>query len=53
MNNTEIIGLLLVLSHLFVVGALILWFGLGKPKSAAKFRAEFKKQFFGIRPEPR
>ena len=49
----EVIGLLIVLSHFVVIGAIVLWFGLGKPKTAQKFRSEFKKQFFGIRPQER
>lgn len=43
----DIIGGLIVLTHLCVVGSFLLWFGLGKPTSWAKFRAELKKQFLG------
>lgn len=50
MSQMEVIALLIVLSHVVVIGAILLWFGLGKPKTAAKFRREFKKQFLGIRP---
>ncbi|MBT9330899.1 hypothetical protein [Paracidobacterium acidisoli] len=46
----EIIGLIIVVSHLMVMGALILWFGLGKPTTAAKFRQRFRAQFFGRSP---
>lgn len=43
----EIIGGLIVLTHLCVVGSFLLWFGLGKPKSWAAFRAEFRRHFLG------
>jgi hypothetical protein len=44
----EIIGLILVLSHMVVIGMLILWFGLGKPLTAGKFWMRFKAQFLSI-----
>ena len=47
--NMEVIGLVIVLSHFVVIGSLLLWFGLGMPTTWAKFRVEFKKQFFGRR----
>lgn len=44
----EIVGALIVLSHLMVMGALILWFGLRKPTTMQQFRKRFKQQFLGI-----
>ncbi|MFT4113037.1 hypothetical protein [Silvibacterium sp.] len=44
----EIVGALIVLSHLMVMGALILWFGLRKPTTMEQFRTRFKQQFLGI-----
>jgi hypothetical protein len=44
----ETIGLILVLSHMMVIGALILWFGLGKPLTAEKFWMRFKAQFLSM-----
>lgn len=41
----EIVGGVIVLSHLIVIGAIILWLGLGKPTTAASFRKRFKSQF--------
>ena len=34
----ELIGLLLVTSHLVFFGLLVAWFGMGKPTSIAVFR---------------
>jgi hypothetical protein len=44
----EVIGFLIVITHLILVATIILWFGLGKPTTMAKFVAQFKLQFFGI-----
>ncbi|GGG96831.1 hypothetical protein [Silvibacterium dinghuense] len=43
----EIVGALIVLSHLMVMGMLILWFGLRKPTSMEQFRTRFRQQFLG------
>ena len=45
----EIIGFVMVASHITVIALIILWFGCGKPKSAAQFWAVFKEQFLGIK----
>jgi hypothetical protein len=44
----EVIGFLIVISHVILVACIILWFGLGKPTTMAKFVAQFKLQFLGI-----
>lgn len=44
----EVVGLIIVVLHLMAMGLLILWFGLGKPTSAAKFRTRFKHEFLGV-----
>jgi membrane protein implicated in regulation of membrane protease activity len=40
-----VVGALLVVLHLIVIGALVIWFGLDTPTTAAKFRERFKAQF--------
>ena len=45
----DIIGFILVSSHVLTVALIILWFGLGKPKSMAQFRTRFKEQMLGIK----
>jgi len=45
----DIIGFILVFTHILTVGIIILWFGLGKPKSAAQFWNRFKEQMLGIK----
>jgi hypothetical protein len=44
----EVIGFLIVVTHLMVVAAFILWFGLRKPTTGAEFWMRFKAEFFGI-----
>lgn len=46
----DIIGLIIVITHVITVGTILLWIGLGKPKTMEKFRAVFKEQVLGIRP---
>jgi hypothetical protein len=49
----DIIGFILVSTHIVTIGVIILWFGLGKPKTLAKFNAVFKQQVLGIKkPNP-
>lgn len=45
----EITGIILAASHLLTIGLLILWFGLGKPKSVAQFWSRFKQDLFGVK----
>ena len=45
----DIIGFILVSSHVLTVALIILWFGLGKPKSMSQFRTRFKEQMLGIK----
>lgn len=44
------LGLALVASHIVTVGLIVLWFGLGKPKSAAEFWKRFRKEFLSLTP---
>lgn len=44
----EVVGLIVVIIHITVMAALVLWMGLGKPTSAEKFRMRFKQEFLGI-----
>jgi hypothetical protein len=44
----EVVGLVIVVSHVMAMGFLILWFGLGKPTSAEQFWTRFKREFFGV-----
>ena len=46
----DIIGLVIVISHVLAIGTIILWIGLGKPKTTEKFRAAFKEHALGIKP---
>jgi hypothetical protein len=43
----EIVGIVIVISHVILIGTIILWFGLGNPTSAKQFRVRFKAQFLG------
>lgn len=52
MSAMDIIGIGVVLLHIIVIGTIILWFILGKPKTFADFRLRFLRDFFGIRPKP-
>ncbi len=45
----DIIGFILVSTHIVTIGIIILWFGLGKPKTMAKFRSSFKQRVLGMR----
>jgi hypothetical protein len=45
----DIIGFILVSSHIITVAIIVLWFGLGKPKSMAQFRTRFKEQVLGTK----
>jgi hypothetical protein len=51
MTPMEIIGIVVLALHGLVVFSLILWFGLGKPKTMAQFRMRFMRDFFGVRPK--
>lgn len=44
----EATGFLIVVTHLMVVAAFILWFGLRKPTTGAEFWMRFKSEFLGI-----
>ena len=44
----EVIGFLIVVTHLMVVAAFILWFGLRKPTTGTEFWMRFKAEFLGI-----
>jgi hypothetical protein len=45
----EIVGIVIVISHVILIGTIILWFRLGNPTSAKQFRVRFKAQFLGGR----
>ena len=45
----EVIGLLIVASHVTVIALIVLWFGCGKPKTRAQFWAVIKEQLLGIK----
>lgn len=47
----EIIGIVIVASHLVVIGTIVLWFGLRKPSTVAEFRRRFMREFFSISPK--
>ena len=49
MTTMEILGALLVASHILTVTLIILWFGLDKPKNFAAFRQRFRQAFFPSR----
>lgn len=42
-----IIGVVILISHVIVIGAIILWFGLGNPTSVEQFKARFKAEILG------
>ena len=42
----DAIGVLILVSHAFAIGGVVLWFGLGKPLSRAVFWSRFKNAFF-------
>lgn len=44
-----VVGIAVVMLHVIVIGSLVVWFGLGSPKSWATFRVQFKKAVFGKR----
>jgi hypothetical protein len=49
----DIIGFILVSTHVLTIGVIVLWFGFGKPKTMAKFRASIKQHVLGIKaPNP-
>jgi hypothetical protein len=41
----EAIGVVILVTHFLVIGAIILWFGLGKPKTLALFWSECRRNF--------
>jgi hypothetical protein len=43
----EIVGIVIVISHVILIGTIILWFGLGNPTSMEQFRVRFIAQFLG------
>lgn len=47
----DYIGIAAVALHGFVIFAIVLWFGLAKPKTWAEFRSRLLHEFFGIRPK--
>lgn len=49
----EIVGFLLVLTHVATVALLVLWFGLKKPTTFAEFWRRFKREFLSISPGSR
>jgi hypothetical protein len=46
----EILGLFLVLTHVVTVGVIVMWFGLGKPRTPAEFWRRFKREFLSFSP---
>lgn len=48
----EVAGLLAVLLHVAMVVVLLVWFGLGMPKSRKDFWLRFKNEFLSLKPHP-
>lgn len=46
----EVVGAVMVASHIFAVTAILFWLGTGKPTSMAQFRARLKKECRGLIP---
>lgn len=46
----DILGALLVASHIVTVAIIVLWFGLGKPRSRKEFWRRFKGEFLSLTP---
>lgn len=44
----DAIGVVILVSHLFAIAGIVLWFGLGKPLSRAVFWTRFKEAFFKL-----
>jgi plastocyanin domain-containing protein len=50
MTPMEYIGIAVVALHIIVIGTIVVWFALGKPKTRTEFRTRFLREFFGIHP---
>jgi|GEM_PF-3334098 hypothetical protein len=48
----EVAGVLSVLAHIVMVMSLLVWFGLGMPKTKKDFWARFKNEFLSLTPKP-
>lgn len=49
----EVLAVLLAASHVATIALIILWFGLGKPKSRKEFWTRFKDEFLSFSPRSR
>jgi len=49
----EALAVLLAVSHVVTIGLIVLWFGLGKPRSRAEFWRRFKREFLSFSPTSR
>ncbi|HTW45253.1 MAG TPA: hypothetical protein VMD58_06875 [Acidobacteriaceae bacterium] len=45
----DVVGGIIVATHVIVISMIVLWFASGKPKSWAQFWAVFKEQMLGIK----
>jgi hypothetical protein len=45
----DIIGFILLSTHIVAVGIIILWVGLGKPKTVARFRRSLRHEVLEMR----
>jgi ABC-type nitrate/sulfonate/bicarbonate transport system permease component len=46
----KVLAVALALSHVATIGLIVLWFGLGKPKSRIEFWRRFKREFLPLSP---
>jgi hypothetical protein len=46
----KVLAIALALSHIVTIGLIVLWFGLGKPRSRAEFWRRFKREFLTLPP---
>ena len=46
----EVFGVVLALSHVVTIGIIVLWFGLGKPRTKQEFWRRFKREFLSFSP---
>lgn len=45
----KVLAVALAASHVVTIGAIVLWFGLGKPRSAAEFWRRFRREFLSLK----
>lgn len=47
----EALAVLLALSHVATIATIVLWLGLGKPRSRREFWVRFKREFLSLSPQ--